>query len=188
MRPARLRVLRLLAIPTTALVATVAMALPATASDDPSTGQVVAQVASAVGDAGAAAPAANPQVQVPSNGDGQVSVDGAGGSVSMTMPADGQAAGSQAGTTVYDGDAQGTSLAVQPLADGLRTLVSINSPDAPEDYSFQLGGSVARLALNDDGSVTGYDADDQPVATLDRPWAVDANGVSRRTTASTARH
>jgi hypothetical protein len=67
---------------------------------------------------------------------------------------------------------------VQSIQSGTRAAVHIDSADAPERYTFGVGGNAARLSINDDGSITILDAADQSIGQIAAPWARDANGVA----------
>ena len=61
---------------------------------------------------------------------------------------------------------------------GVRAAVTIDSPNAPEDYSFQFGGAVASLVLNDDGTVAVLDDSGASLGEVAPAWALDADGNS----------
>ncbi|TIC80068.1 hypothetical protein E8D37_15735 [Nocardioides sp. GY 10127] len=79
-------------------------------------------------------------------------------------------------TAVYSGATDDSMVALQPTEDGLRAAITIDSVDAPEAYNFEVGGDVASLRLNSDGSVAALDLDGNLIAEAASPWAVDANG------------
>ena len=134
--------------------------------------------------------ASNPNLSIPSSGAELVTLGGFGPGglaadppgvavelpeLAIDLPARGPA--DQSGkTTVFDGNAGGHQVAVQPVAAGVRTLVQIDSPQAPERYPFAVGGDVVGLEAQRDGSVTGYDAEGEPIAYIAPAWARDASG------------
>jgi len=154
------------------------------------TDETVEQVNQAAADEQAAPAASNPDVSIPSAGTGLVTLGGFGSGgfgaeppgvavelpqLAIDLPARGLA--DQAGkTTVFEGDAAGVQVAVQPIAAGVRTAVQIDSPEAPERYRFAVGGDVVRLEAQPDGSVTGYDTEGEPIAYVAPAWARDASG------------
>jgi hypothetical protein len=81
-------------------------------------------------------------------------------------------------TTVRDGIKAATQVSVQPTAQGVRALVSIASSAAPEEFAFLIGGDVARLVLEDGGSVAAVNSNGDPIAVTPAPWAVDATGAN----------
>jgi len=112
-----------------------------------------------------------------------MSVDSASGTatlngdslVTVSTPSDGP--GTPAGrTTVLEGVGGNNMVSVQPIADGLRAAIDIDSAAAPEAYRFQIGGDVATLGLNADGSVSMFDARGDQIALVAAPWAIDASG------------
>lgn len=154
------------------------------------TDETVQQINQAAAAEEATPVASNPDVSIPATGSGLVTLGGFGSGelgpelpgvavelpeVAVELPARGLA--DQAGeTTVFNGDAAGAQVAVQPIAAGVRTVVQIDAPDAPERYRFALSGDVVRLEAQLDGSVTGYDAEGEPVVYIAPAWARDANG------------
>ncbi|MEG3632075.1 hypothetical protein [Streptomyces poriticola] len=107
-----------------------------------------------------------------------------GSSFGLTLPGAKGVAGVKAGagTVVYPNAAASTDIAVQPTRDGgARALVTLKDDKAPETHRF-------RLSLPQDASVIedgqgGYEITREasegvhiPVATIDAPWAKDANG------------
>lgn len=116
-------------------------------------------------------------------------VDDNGSSFGLTLPGAKDVAGVKvgAGTVIYPGAAAATDIAVQPTKDGgARTLVTLKDDKAPQTQRF-------RLNLPQDASITedgqgGFEITREasegvhvPVATIDAPWAKDANGKSVRT-------
>lgn len=140
--------------------------------------EVAASVADAVNALGVPVPASNADVHT-SLADGSTTLATRGGNLTMRIPSQSSGRKAKDGlTTVFDGVGDTSSVAIQPTREGVRAAISIDSPTAPEKYRFELGGAVRSLALNSDGSVTALDADGQPIASADAPWAVDANGTN----------
>jgi hypothetical protein len=137
---------------------------------------VVDQTAEAMAIEGAAPAAPNPDVTLPAAGTGLAALElPGGGALTLDLPATGSA-DKEGLTTVFNGTAPDTQVAVQPTAEGLRALITIDSPTAPERFPFPVGGDVAQLVSQDDGSVLALDADGVIVTTLTPPWARDADG------------
>lgn len=90
------------------------------------------------------------------------------------------------GTVAYEGT-NGSANAVQANADGsVRMLTVIDNPNAPTKYDYQLTlPQGARIQLNQDGSATILKTTapniDEAIATIDKPWAKDANGKTIQT-------
>lgn len=57
-----------------------------------------------------------------------------------------------------------------------RAVIQIDSPDAPTSYSFEMTGEYTSLAMREDGGIDALDADSNIVASVDAPWAYDADG------------
>lgn len=158
----------------TALGTTSAMADTATDSSDSAT--TAAQISDAVAATGTETADDNADIDISAT-DGTGVVNTPDGQLTMSTPSSGDGQTAPDGlTTVYDGSADDTSVALQPTDTGLRAAIAIDSASAPEDYSFQIGGDVASLVLNDDGSVTALSADGTPIAQAPTPWAMDADG------------
>lgn len=137
---------------------------------------VVDEVSDAVAVEGADPAADNPAVDLPATASDDAELAVADGqTLTMSLPAEGSGTGTRS-TTVFDGSAPDTGLVVQSTAAGLRALISIDSPSAPERFAFAVGGDVASLAPRDDGSVLALDADGQAIARLAAPCARDADG------------
>ena len=155
---------------------TAACVVPASALAADSSTEVVDQLDQAVAVEQAAPAAANAAVELPSTGADNAALSLPGGEMlTMRVPADGDASGT-ADTAVFEGTAASTTLAVQSTAMGLRALISIDSPAAPERYTFPIGGDVVSLSQQADGGVVALNADGDPIAQLAAPWARDANG------------
>ena len=75
--------------------------------------------------------------------------------------------------TVVDGEK--SSIVFQELTNGAhRALIHISEAKAPTSYEFKIIGA-ARLKLNEEGSVDAYDAKDNIIAVIKKPWAKDKN-------------
>lgn len=135
-----------------------------------------ARVTEAVQQVGAAPAAPNRDVAIPVSASRGVTLRTPTADLEMSLPAGGRARVDGL-TAVYDGSARGTSVAVQPMRHGLRALVHIDTPSAPQRFEFGLAGDVDRLVLRRDGSVVALDASGAPVAVAAAPWAVDADGT-----------
>jgi len=160
-------------------LATCALVAPTAAHAD-STASVVDDINQAVSAQPAAATSpidGDQHVTIPSTGDQRIRLTTVDTSVSIALPADGE--GDEHGqTTVFDGSGQDAQIAAQPTLDGVRALVHIDGPSAPERYSFTIGGDVKKLYVLSDGSVAATDADGSALGVLAAPWATDANGTA----------
>lgn len=132
---------------------------------------------SALDDVDAPAAQANEALEIPKNAANTVDYTDAELSLGLDIPASGRPATDELRTT-FEGDGQDNSISVEPLANGMRALINIQSPDAPTSYDFDLSGDVADLTLAPDGSVVGVDSNANPIVTIPAPWAVDANGAT----------
>lgn len=111
--------------------------------------------------------------------DGDLSV----GDVRVGLPIDADAPPAQIGNAaVITGDAEGTSVVAQKIANGARAMVTISDAGAPTRYEFPVTG-VSRLEVLPDGSVLGFREGapseagrDQAVIGFAKPWARDASG------------
>lgn len=57
-----------------------------------------------------------------------------------------------------------------------RAVIQIDSPDAPTAYSFEMTGEYTSLVMREDGGIDALDANSNIVASVDAPWAYDADG------------
>lgn len=122
--------------------------------------------------------APNADVDIPAVGSADIVVGGDIGDGTLGIPATGRGAVGDDGTTVFDGSSRDSAIAVQTTETGVRAVVDIQSEDAPESYDFQLGGDIANLTLEADGSVTIRNVDGKISGQVATPWAYDANGTS----------
>ena len=149
---------------------------PAEADEADAATQASEQIADVAALAGEPLTAENTGVDVPSEGDADISIAGDTGTGTMSIPASGEGATAADGTTVFDGTATDSAIAVQTTASGVRAVIDIQSADAPESYDFTLGGDIASLVLEQDGSVTTLDANGTATGQVAAPWAFDADG------------
>ncbi len=131
---------------------------------------------------GAEKPIDNPEVAMPDVAEAGV-VIGSDYSSAIVLDVPAVGAGDVIGegdtaTTVYDGTAPGTQIAVQDTRGGVRALVHIENGDAPERFDFSITGAATELRLREDGGVDIFDAAGEPIGDLDAPWAVDANDAA----------
>jgi hypothetical protein len=154
-----------------ALLAALCVATPAAGETVSDAQQVATNVASATD---TPAPASTDGVQIGETGSAPVVIDSGQQAVTLRLPAQGDAV-VVGDTTVFEGRAEDSAVAMQPTVDGARALVEIDSADAPERYAFGVGGDAASLRLEDDGSVTALDATGQPLGSFEAPWATDAD-------------
>lgn len=121
------------------------------------------------------------QVTMPTDGTGDVVIEGAHGELSIGLPdetARADAGVAENGTVVYD-TGTNVDLAVQVIEEGVRIQTVLNDAAAPTEYRYELEGYTPVLLA--DGSV------DLIASTQGRlqvraggiaaPWAFDANGV-----------
>lgn len=122
------------------------------------------------------APTARPLAKLDLSRAGAANIEVAG--VTLELPAEG--APTVVGrTAVYrSGEAPTTRIAAQALTGGMRALINITGPSAPERYEFPFGGEVASLTQKPDGSVDTRNATGDVIGTVDAPWARDANGTA----------
>lgn len=107
-----------------------------------------------------------------------------GGSIGIGLPSSGSVSGTKTdgGTIVYTGAAKDADLAVQPTAQGVRSLIVINSAAAAKEYRFDLDlpdGAVTEQ--HEDGTVT-VSKGDEILGTFAAPWAKDSEGAAVPTT------
>lgn len=121
------------------------------------------------------APAAGPLTRLDYSRAGSASVDL--GSVTLGLPAAG-APSVQSRIAVYPSSTPSSRIAVQSFKGGMRALVNISGPEAPERYEFPFGGEVASLNLEPDGRVTTLNAAGEVIGVVDAPWARDAKGAA----------
>lgn len=135
-------------------------------------------LALAIDSVGATAAVSNSDVELPDDGDDAAVFETDGKELTMTADsASGAAVDSADGSQTFKSSTPDTSLTLQSTSEGLRALVHIDSPAAPERYLFNMGGDVDSLQLTPDGGVVALDANGMPIAVAPAPWAVDANGV-----------
>ncbi|GAA2132666.1 hypothetical protein [Nocardioides bigeumensis] len=81
--------------------------------------------------------------------------------------------------SIFTNDADATSVAVNPLADGgTQFVVAIGGAESPETYAFPVDvPDGARLELTEDGGAQVADGGGGSLATIPAPWAEDANGA-----------
>lgn len=86
------------------------------------------------------------------------------------------------GVVAYD-SGNGSANAVQATEDGgVRMLTIIDNPNAPTTYDYRVtvpnGG---KIELTEDGGAIVLDGNDQPISTINTPWAKDANEMPIKT-------
>lgn len=62
------------------------------------------------------------------------------------------------------------------LSGDSRAVIQIDSPDSPTTYPFEMTGEYSTLNMREDGGVDALDEHNNIVASIDAPWAYDANG------------
>lgn len=120
----------------------------------------------------------NSEVEVPASGSGQIVAAGVGGTVTIDAPSKGAGKVAEDDLThIYNGQDNGSQIAIQPTADGVCAAISVDSADSPESYTFEPGGDAERLVLNEqDGSVWVFGQGEEPLGHVESPWAYDADG------------
>jgi hypothetical protein len=167
-----------------ALALSVGFANPALA--EPLSPDEAASAADAAVASEGAAPAGAPAgltVDLPSSGNPQASARANDGStITLKSLAPVQSISPVDGKSVATLSAPSSSIVTEPVSDGLRSLIMINSADAPTRFDFELGlpqGITARKVP--DGSILlEQDAGEGITATVGKvesPWAKDANGA-----------
>jgi hypothetical protein len=108
-----------------------------------------------------------------------------GPKLEITLPNADQARAAQAvanGIVAYD-SGNGSANAVQANEDGsVRMLTVIDSPNAPTAYDYQVtvpSGGHVQVAI--DGGAMALDSEGKLIATIEKPWAKDANGMTIET-------
>lgn len=77
---------------------------------------------------------------------------------------------------MFDGSAEGTQIGIQAIDGGIRALVRLATPEAPERYDYAVTGNAAQLRMEDDGSVSVLDGAGVLTSHIATPWARDAAG------------
>lgn len=57
-------------------------------------------------------------------------------------------------------------------------MIHIDSPESPREYPFELTGNFDRIVKKHDGGIEALDKHENIVASIDRPWAYDADGTA----------
>jgi hypothetical protein len=145
----------------------------------PSVTEVLVDIDDALADHPAARVDGVLSAELPDSGSQPAAATTATGTLTMDVPATGtDLTRASDDVAVFDGTAPDTVVAVRDTAQGLRALVRIDSPDAPERFDFPIGGDVVDLRLTPDGGVAALGAGGEVIATAPAPWATDANGVA----------
>ena len=142
-------------------------------------GPVTQAIEQAVNEQGVVPSADNPDLVMPEDASEPLSLssdDESGPTIDIELPAVGEST-TAGDSTIYEGEQADTSVAVQPLANGLRAFIHIDNAQAAEAFDFPLSGDVAELRLNDNGGFSAYTANGELIAIGDAPWARDANGA-----------
>ena len=154
---------------------------PADPSASPATAVVLSDIADALAVQPDAPVATDPAVaaELPETGTDPAEATTAAGTLTMDVPVSGaDLAPSSATTALFEGTAPDTAVAVQDTTEGLRALVHIDSPEAPERFEFPIGGDVTALQPTGDGGVEALNARGEIIATAPAPWATDGNGAA----------
>lgn len=136
----------------------------------------VTAIEKAVEDAGQEPADFNAAVSLPTDHDASAALVSEYGTLGFDVPTTGDVEQRTSTGVVLKGADKDTSIAVESTTHGVRALVHIESEDAPERFKFPVGGDVATLHPNANGSVDAIDADGTTVATAMPAWAVDAAG------------
>ncbi|QGV79976.1 hypothetical protein [Streptomyces ficellus] len=103
-----------------------------------------------------------------------------GNSIGIGLPSSDGVSGARTvgGTIVYPSAARDADLAVQPTAQGVRSLIVIKSETAAKEYRFGLDLPTGAVTEHqDDGSVI-VSKDGEILGTFTAPWAKDARGAA----------
>jgi hypothetical protein len=106
--------------------------------------------------------APNADVDIPTDAGSGIAVQSESGPGTLEIPAEGDGVVADDGTVVFEGLGSDSAIAVQTTASGVRAVIDIQSETSPESYEFNLGGNVADLVLEADGSVTTVDSAGSP--------------------------
>jgi hypothetical protein len=172
---------RLLPIAISAGALTVATSLsvsPALADEVSPAAETLAQVGDAVAGQGLPEGAIDvPGVGVSPDAGEPAVLSAPAGELEMGVPATSDGVETDRGV-VFDRPRRDSAVVVQGTGDGgLRALISIDSPAAPERYAFPISGDVASLSMEATGGVVALDAAGVEIAHAPALWAVDANGT-----------
>ncbi|MFE6980448.1 hypothetical protein [Streptomyces griseus] len=161
-----------------ALVLTIAPAAVA-ADSGPSTAERVATVVEKTTGTADISRDGQSGVTTPATADGTISATAVDGSrIGIRLPGAGSsnAAETGTGTIVYPGAAKNADLAVQPTAQGVRALITINNANAAKEYRFGLGLPDGATAEQLDGGGVLVTKGEDVLGMFDAPWAKDADG------------
>lgn len=147
---------------------------PAIASS--STDKLNKQLNSALIKADQAPASANPDVTLPTSATGLGSLEGEHGELTLALPSSGKPLASNTERTIFRAKNSQSAVTLESTDESVRSLIAIDSAFAPERWSFQVGGDVAKLSLLPDGGVIALDDKGGVVAGAPAPWAVDAKG------------
>jgi hypothetical protein len=146
--------------------------------DKPSVAEVLEDIRAATVDQPSEQITGAVETELPDSGSQAASATTATGTLTMDIPAHGpDLARAGDDVAVFDGTAPDTEVAVEDTPQGLRALVHIDSPEAPERFDFPIGGDVSTLRLTEDGGATALNQLGEVVAVAAAPWASDADGI-----------
>ncbi|WP_229054804.1 hypothetical protein [Aeromicrobium sp. Leaf350] len=134
--------------------------------------------AEAVESVGAEPAAVNDLAVLPSSSDATAIVGVPGAVLEISVEA-GQRVEGTAGSVsqTFEGTGPDTLVTVESTEAGLRVLNQIDSVESPMEFEVNVGGDVASLEVQLDGSVAVLAADGRVLGVSEAPWAVDADGI-----------
>lgn len=137
-------------------------------------------------------------VKIPKYGDDEIAIETLESEILMGLPdevKDGEGVLTDSGTIVYLSGSEDASVSVQVLSeeqygetfDAVRTMVIIENPNAPKEYSFDFTLEDGYTLIQDYDYEDEYDEWDcgavyivnennEVISTIDPAWAIDANG------------
>lgn len=148
-------------------------ALPASAQQPQD--DLLGVIASALDEADAPLAAQNENVELPRTSEDSAVLGVRGRTLEMSIPATGEVETQDGSTVVFAG--RKSDVAVQSTSDGMRAVIHIDSPRAPERYEFEIGGDAVALEPTPDGGVVALDTNGNVLAVAPAPWAIDADGT-----------
>ncbi len=120
--------------------------------------------------------ASNPGVTLPSNSKGVGALEGKAGELTLSLPSSGKPLASSNNRAIFRAKNSQSAVTLESTDESVRSLIAVDSAFAPERWSFDVGGDVAKLSVLPDGGVIALDDKGGIVAGAPAPWAIDAKG------------